>query len=66
MTFSRALITVEEAVLLTGISRSLLYKSIQSGALPSRVLGSRRRRILLGDLEKFVGAPLNVGQRATA
>ena len=64
MVFSRALMTVEEAVLVTGISRSLLYKAIQSGELPSRVLGQRRRRILVGDLEKFVGAPLNIAGRS--
>lgn len=56
MVFSRALMTVEEAVLVTGISRSLLYKAIQSGELPSRVLGQRRRRILVGDLEKCSSA----------
>lgn len=66
MTFNRFLITVEEAVLLTGVSRSALYLAIKSGALPSRVIGSRRRRILLGDLEKFCGATINVGGRASA
>jgi len=31
MTFERALLTVEEIVLLTGVSRSLIYRAIQSG-----------------------------------
>jgi excisionase family DNA binding protein len=64
MTFSRVLLTVEEAVLLTGISRSLLYKAMQSRELPSRVLGQRRRRVLVSDLEKFIGAPVNVARPA--
>jgi excisionase family DNA binding protein len=66
MTFNRFLITVEEAVLLTGVSRSALYVALKNGTLPSRVIGSRRRRILVADLERFIGAPINVGQRATA
>jgi hypothetical protein len=59
-------VTIYPTEMLTGLSRSVLYLAIKSGELPSRVIGSRRRRIILGDLEKFCGAPIKVGQRASA
>jgi predicted DNA-binding transcriptional regulator AlpA len=62
MRIERFLLTVEECVLLTGISRAVLYKAIASEALPSRLIGQRRRRVLVSDLEKFVGAPVAVAR----
>lgn len=66
MTFNRFLITTDEAQLLTGISRPMIYNALKSGELPSRVIGKRNRRILLCDLELWLGVQINVGARASA
>lgn len=57
MQFDRVLLTVEESVLLTGVARATLYRAIKAGDLPSRSIAGRRR-ILRGDLERFIGLPL--------
>ena len=66
MQIKRALLTVNEAMMLTGLARSSIYKAIDSGALPSRLETGRRRRITVADLERFVGAPLLAENRASA
>jgi excisionase family DNA binding protein len=64
MTFARTMLTVEECVLLTGISRATLYKSLADGTLPSRIVGRAKRRVLVSDLEAFIGAPVAIARSA--
>ena len=64
MVIQRALLTVDECVLITGVSRAVLYKAISSGALPSRLIGRRGRRVLVGDLNKFVGGGITLATPA--
>ena len=66
MTFGRVLLTTEEITLLTGIGRTQIFAAMASGALPSRIIGKRNRRILVADVEKWIGAPLNIARRASA
>jgi excisionase family DNA binding protein len=61
MTFNRFLITTDEAQMLTGIGRTQIYAALKSGELPSRIIGKRNRRILLCDLERYLGVTINIG-----
>jgi len=47
------LITVREAGRRLGLGRSMTYRLIQTGGLPSLKIGGARR-ILVADLEEFV------------
>jgi excisionase family DNA binding protein len=57
---SRLLVTVSEAVLLTGVSRSRIFAAIRDESLKATKLAGRRRRIVVADLETWLGAPLNL------
>ncbi len=57
MMFPQILVTIEEAVLLTGISRASIYSAIKAGKLQSKRI-SGKRRITISELEKFIGMPL--------
>ena len=62
MTFARTFLTIEECVLLTGVSRATLYKAISDKTLPSRLIGRAKRRVLVADLEAYVGAPVAIAR----
>jgi len=64
MQFPRVLLTLSECTLLTGISRSELYRGIESGELVSRSIRGRRR-VHTSDLEKYIGEALPSQQTAT-
>jgi excisionase family DNA binding protein len=57
---SRMLLTVSEAVLITGASRASIFTAIRDEKLKSIKLAGRRRRIRVADLETWIGAPLNL------
>ena len=64
MTFARTMLTIEECVLLTGISRATIYKAISEGTLPSRIIGRAKRRVLVADLEAYIGARVAIALSA--
>lgn len=52
--FDRRLVTVEEARLITGISRATLYRRMDDGALNYRLVAGKRR-IIFDSLKAFAG-----------
>jgi excisionase family DNA binding protein len=51
----RMSVTVNEAILITGASRSAIFAAIRDGRLESYKLAGRRRRISVAALEKWLG-----------
>jgi excisionase family DNA binding protein len=61
---SRLLLTLTEASLVSGVSRSTLFQAIRDEKLKATKLSGRRRRIVVADLETYVGAPLNLPRQS--
>lgn len=51
----RQLVTIAEAQLLLGLSRTTIAIAIRNGELPSIKLSGKRRRIQVSDLSSWVG-----------
>jgi hypothetical protein len=54
---ARSLLTLHEASLVTGLSESTLRREMNTGKIPGRLLNGKRR-FLVADVEKYIGAPL--------
>jgi excisionase family DNA binding protein len=57
MEIRRSILTVDDCVILSSVSRSTIYAAIKSGELPAK---KKRRwtRIYADDFERWLGAPL--------
>lgn len=61
MLFRRAVFTLAEVSLVTGICMSLLHKDVASEKLVSRKIAGKRK-VLRDDLERYLGHPLSLGE----
>jgi predicted DNA-binding transcriptional regulator AlpA len=54
---ARALLSLREVMTVTGLSESTIRKEMRAQNLPGRLMNGKRR-FLVSDVEKYIGAPL--------